>query len=254
MFVNVTGGDGDALADAVGDVLNYTVTVTNTGNVTLTGVTVVDPLTGQNISGVTLAPGASQVFNTSYMLTQADLDGAGNAGADRDIDNTATADSNETGPVDDSEEVPLVQRPGLAIDKVFVNVTGGNGDAAGRRGRRRAELHRDGDQHRQRHPDRRDGGRPADRAEHHRRDPGAGRQPDLQHQLHADPGRPRRRGNGGGDGDIDNTATADSNETGPVDDSEDGAAGLRPGLAIDKVFVNVTGGDGERWPTRSATC
>ena len=112
-FVNFTGGDGDALADAVGDVLNYTVAVTNTGNVTLTGVTVVDPLTGQNVSGVTLAPGASQVFTTSYVLTQADLDGAGNAGADLDIDNTATADSNETPPVDDSEEVPLVQHPAL---------------------------------------------------------------------------------------------------------------------------------------------
>ena len=47
------------MVDEVGDVLNYTVTVTNTGNVTLTGVTVVDPLTGQNISGVTLAPGAT---------------------------------------------------------------------------------------------------------------------------------------------------------------------------------------------------
>ena len=76
----MTGGDGDALADAVGDVLNYTVTVTNTGNVTLTGVTVVDPLTGQSISGVTLAPGASQTYNTSYTLTQADLDGAGQCG------------------------------------------------------------------------------------------------------------------------------------------------------------------------------
>ena len=104
----MTGGDGDALADAVGDVLNYTVTVTNAGNVTLTGVTVVDPLTGQSISGVTLAPGASQTYNTSYTLTQADLDGQGNAGSDHDIDNTATADSNETGPVSDSAEVPLV--------------------------------------------------------------------------------------------------------------------------------------------------
>jgi len=58
---------------------------------------------------VTLAPGASQIFNTSYTLTQADLDGAGNAGADHDIDNTATADSNETGPVSDSEQVPVTQ-------------------------------------------------------------------------------------------------------------------------------------------------
>ena len=51
VFLNVTGGDGNTLADAVGDVLNYTVTVTNTGNVTLTGVTVVDPLTGQTSRG-----------------------------------------------------------------------------------------------------------------------------------------------------------------------------------------------------------
>ena len=49
VFLNVTGGNGNALADAAGDVLNYSVTVTNTGNVTLTGVTVVDPLTGQSI-------------------------------------------------------------------------------------------------------------------------------------------------------------------------------------------------------------
>ena len=109
---------------------NYTVTVTNTGNVTLTGVTVVDPLTGQNISGVTLAPGASQTFNTSYTLTQADLDGAGNAGGDHDIDNTATASSNETGETQASStvEVPLVYDPKIAIDKVFLNVSGGDGE------------------------------------------------------------------------------------------------------------------------------
>ena len=47
VFLNVTGGDGDAPADAVGDKVNYTLTATNVGNVTLTGVTVVDPLTGR---------------------------------------------------------------------------------------------------------------------------------------------------------------------------------------------------------------
>src|SRR5262245_63812828 len=105
-FVNVTGGDGNALEDAVGDVLNYTLKVTNTGNVTLTGVTVVDPLTGQNISGVTLAPGASQTFNTSYTLTQADLDKQG--GDANDIQTPTKPDCNETGAVSDSVEVPLV--------------------------------------------------------------------------------------------------------------------------------------------------
>jgi len=105
-FVNVTGGNGSAQADAVGDMLNYTVTVTNTGNVTLTGVTVTDPLTGQNDLITTLAPGESRTFNSSYTLTAADLDGQGNAGADHDIDNTATASSNETSTVTDSVEVP----------------------------------------------------------------------------------------------------------------------------------------------------
>jgi uncharacterized repeat protein (TIGR01451 family) len=81
-FVNVTGGDGDALADAVGDVLLYSVVAINTGNVTLTGVTVVDPLTGLNESSVTLAPGATEPFNTTYTLTQADLDGQGRAAQD----------------------------------------------------------------------------------------------------------------------------------------------------------------------------
>ena len=78
---------------------------------------------------MTLAPGAFSDYATSYTLTQADLDKAGNAGIDGDIDNTATADSNETGEVDDSAEVPLVYNPAIAIDKVFVNVTGGDGDA-----------------------------------------------------------------------------------------------------------------------------
>ena len=91
VFLNVTGGNGNGLADAVGDVLNYTVSVTNTGNVTLTGVTVVDPLDRAERLGVTLVPGASQTFNTSYTLTQADVDGPGNAGLDHDIDNTATS-------------------------------------------------------------------------------------------------------------------------------------------------------------------
>ena len=117
---------------AVGDVLHYTVQVTNTGNVTLTGVTVVDPLTGQNISGVTLAPGASQVFNSAYAITQDDLDGAGNAGSDHDIDNTATAASSQTGEqhATASVEVPLVYDPNLAIEKEFENVNGNPGEQA----------------------------------------------------------------------------------------------------------------------------
>ena len=39
-------GDGDGFA-ATGDVVNYTLLVTNTGNVTLTGITVTDPMLGE---------------------------------------------------------------------------------------------------------------------------------------------------------------------------------------------------------------
>ncbi len=115
VFLNVTGGNGNELADAEGDVLNYRVVVTNNGNVTLTDVTVTDPLTGQDISGVTLAPGASEEYLTSYTLKQSDLDGQG--GGDGDMDNTATADSLQTDPVSDDESVPLVYDPDLMIVK-----------------------------------------------------------------------------------------------------------------------------------------
>ena len=118
VFVNVTGGDGDALADAVGDVLNYTVAVKNTGNVTLTNVTVTDPLTGGTLAtGVTLAVGETNTYDASYTLTQDDLDKAGNAGTDGDIDNTATATSNEAPTVEDSVEVPLVYNPSFTVEK-----------------------------------------------------------------------------------------------------------------------------------------
>ena len=50
-----------------------------------------------------------------YEVTQADLDGKG--GGDGDIDNTATADSNETEEVDDSEDVPLDYSPSFTVEK-----------------------------------------------------------------------------------------------------------------------------------------
>ncbi|MFD0916513.1 hypothetical protein ACFQ14_08850, partial [Pseudahrensia aquimaris] len=60
----------------VGDAINYTFTVTNTGNVTLSGITVTDP--GATVSGgpITLAPGASDTatFTASYAVQQADID------------------------------------------------------------------------------------------------------------------------------------------------------------------------------------
>ena len=68
--------NGNCIA-AVGDIINYTFTITNTGNVTLTNVVVEDPLV--TISGVaiaSLAPGVtdSTTFIASYVITQQDID------------------------------------------------------------------------------------------------------------------------------------------------------------------------------------
>ena len=115
VFLNVTDGNGNGLADAAGDQLNYRVVVTNSGNVTLTDVTVTDPLTQQAITGLTLAPGESQEFESSYTLKQSDLDDQG--GGDGDVDNTATVDSTQTDSVSDDAAVALAYTPDLMILK-----------------------------------------------------------------------------------------------------------------------------------------
>ena len=72
---------------ALGDVLTYTVTMTNTGNTTLTGVEVSDALiTPNSITCATVAPGGTCVLTGTYTVTQADV----NAGS---ISNTGTVTS-----------------------------------------------------------------------------------------------------------------------------------------------------------------
>ena len=105
-----------------GDKINYTLTTTNDGNVTLTGVTVVDtkasPLTC-TIDGVpatspfTLAPGKAVVCTGSYTLVLADI----NAGT---VHNVARADSDQTPPTDTPNDVPLPSAPHLTLTKVGV--------------------------------------------------------------------------------------------------------------------------------------
>jgi uncharacterized repeat protein (TIGR01451 family) len=80
-----------------GDTIQYEFTATNSGNVTLTGVTISDPLPGLSTLVYTwpgqpgvLAPGQSVVATASYTVTQQDVDGPG------EVTNTATATG--TGP------------------------------------------------------------------------------------------------------------------------------------------------------------
>nr|WP_255433562.1 choice-of-anchor K domain-containing protein [Tessaracoccus sp. MC1865] len=118
--IDLTKDADVATYDAVGDVITYTFVATNTGNVTLSNVTITDPL--PNLSALTcdpaqpttLAPGASIECSASYTVTQADLD----AGS---VDNTATTVG--TPPVGDDvtdtddETVPATQSPAISIVK-----------------------------------------------------------------------------------------------------------------------------------------
>ena len=111
--------------DAVGDIIHYTILVDNNGNTSLTGITVSDPLLtneaptlgADNIHNIgdidndgELDPTETWTYTGSYTITQDDLD----AGK---VDNTATADSAETTPVNDSVSVDADQSFILAIDK-----------------------------------------------------------------------------------------------------------------------------------------
>ncbi|MBI5931923.1 MAG: DUF11 domain-containing protein, partial [Chloroflexi bacterium] len=118
-------GNGDNAAQ-VGETINYTFLVTNTGNVALTNVAVTDPLittitcpSGNPIPN--LAIGASQTCTGTYTLVAADI----TAGQ---VLNTATADSDQTPPVTDNETVNLAV-PALTLVKTGVFVDG-NGDNA----------------------------------------------------------------------------------------------------------------------------
>ena len=113
-----------ASINAAGNTIGYTVTVTNTGNVTITGITVSDPLgtltctTSGNATIASLAPSAQETCSFTYTVTQAVLDS--NGGGDGDIDNTATAEGSYgavTVQASGSTAVALVINPQLSITK-----------------------------------------------------------------------------------------------------------------------------------------
>ena len=109
----VLSTDADASGDiSAGDTLTYTVTATNTGTASLTNVVVSDGLitpTGGTTPCGLVAPAGTCTLVGTYVVTAADV----TAGQ---IDNTATADSDQTGQVTDSETV-LLPSPVLVVDK-----------------------------------------------------------------------------------------------------------------------------------------
>ena len=116
---------GPASGNAVGSTIAYTFLVTNTGNLTLTAVNVVDSrlATAPSCPVTVLAPGASTVCTGSYTLVQADLDAG-------EVVNTAHAEgtppstpgnpgSGRVTSPEDTVRTPVAQLPALESTKLL---------------------------------------------------------------------------------------------------------------------------------------
>ena len=98
----------------LGDSIPFSIVVANSGDVTLTGVTVADPdatlETCSPAQPATLVPGASMTCTASHAVTQTDVD-------DGSFTNTAAADSDQTPPGSDDAVVSITRAPGITLDK-----------------------------------------------------------------------------------------------------------------------------------------
>ncbi len=102
---------------AVGDVIPYTFTVTNNGNVTLTSVAVTDAnATGLTCVASTLTPGASTTCSASHTVTQADLD-SGTVSNVASVVGTPPSGTPITPVTSNTVTVPVTAAPSLTIVK-----------------------------------------------------------------------------------------------------------------------------------------
>ena len=122
--------NGNGIDD--GDTVTYDFEVTNTGNVTLTNITVADPKVGPvTCPSAPLAPGASMSCESRvYTLTQEDVD---HGSVDNTAEVTGTPPTGDPVTDDDSRTVPLPATGSIQLSKTASEITDldGNGPDAG---------------------------------------------------------------------------------------------------------------------------
>lgn len=108
-----------------GTLVTYTYTVTNTGDVTLTGIALTDDKLGSiTLGATTLAPGSTTSGTATYTVTQADID------AGTDIVNTASATTDQ-GVTDSDSATVTIEIPeviGVSISPVDSSDSGWAGE------------------------------------------------------------------------------------------------------------------------------
>ena len=117
--INVIKSSTTTSITAVGQSVPYTFTITNTGNMTLTGVSVSDPMcaaapvrqSGDTNNDNKLQTTETWVYTCSHTVTQAELNAGGN------LTNTVTVGSDQTGPDTDTLNLPVIQAPSLNVTK-----------------------------------------------------------------------------------------------------------------------------------------
>ncbi|KXN97874.1 hypothetical protein LS48_14460 [Aequorivita aquimaris] len=133
--INDTNGNGCA---DVGETIEYSFTVFNLGNVTLTNITVTDPLVTVAGGPITLDPGATDgtSFTAIYTITQTDIDAgfvenqATATGTDPSGNSVSDLSDDDSEFEDDPTLTELCQNPAIALIKVGVpNDENGNGCA-----------------------------------------------------------------------------------------------------------------------------
>ncbi len=121
--LSVTKTASPTTYNTVGEEITYTIVVGNTGNVSLSNVSVIDPLTGLSSTIATLAPGGSETLTETYAVTQADI----NSGS---ITNTVSVSGSDPGgeTVTGSAEAVVTgsQNAGLSVTKTASPTTYSN--------------------------------------------------------------------------------------------------------------------------------